>query len=108
MKITIFRPGEPAEERELPGAGVFGYDALRALLTPLLDGGNLERVNVLHGGIYTDMFVDEIGLLKQLPRNEPATAIYRNNWLTQHPGTDPEVLPAIYGAAVLFEARVWR
>ena len=54
-----------------------------------------------------DMFVDEDGLTKRLPRNKKATAIYRNNWLTQHPNTDPESMACIVGPAVVFSARVW-
>jgi hypothetical protein len=53
------------------------------------------------------MFVDEMGLPKNLPRNEKATEIYRNNWLTQHPGADPDSLPHIAGTAVIFSRRVW-
>ena len=56
---------------------------------------------------YTDMFVDEDGFTKNLPRNEKATAIYRNNWLTQYPNTDPEMMAFIVGPAVVFSDRVW-
>ena len=66
-----------------------------------------EHVNVLVGSRYTDMFVDEDGFTKNLPRNEKATAIYRNNWLTQHPNTDPEMMAFIVGPAVVFSDRVW-
>jgi hypothetical protein len=52
------------------------------------------------------MFVDETGV-GRLPRNEAATAIYRNNWLTQHPSVPAESISAIYGTAVLFARRVW-
>ena len=84
-----------------------GYDAIRALITPLLYGADLEHVTVLHDDNRTDMFVDEIGKIKQLQRNDRATVIYRTNWLTQHPTADPESLPAIYGPAVLFLRRIW-
>lgn len=75
---------------------------------PLLDGGDLEHVSVLFGGRRADMFVDDRGIEKDLPRNEAATAIYRANWLSRHPGADPESIPAIYGLAVLFDRIVWR
>lgn len=103
--IRIMRPGVEAEVREiaLPTA----YPAIRELITPLLDGGGLEHVTVLHDGQRADMFVDDESVGKGLPRNEAATAIYRNNWLTQHPDAEPESLPAIYGPAVLFSQRVW-
>lgn len=84
-----------------------GYDRIRILMEPILSGGHLEHVTVLHGGRAADMFVDEEGLIKGLPRNEAATKIYRNNWLTKHPKTDPETISFIAGNAVLFERRVW-
>jgi hypothetical protein len=84
-----------------------GYRAIQTLIEPILAGGNLEHVAVLHEGQRRDMFVDEDGHSKRLPRNEAATRIYRTNWLTQHPGVDPEELPCIVGPAVLFDRIVW-
>jgi len=85
-----------------------GGQELRRMLSPMLDGADPERVNVWHGGTYTDMFVDEIGMLKGLARNEQATAIYRANVLEHEPNPpDPEDMPAIYGTAVLFGRKVW-
>lgn len=108
--IKIFRPDGTVEERDvsqhfpgqMPGNGV-----LRDLLTPLLEGGHLEHVTVLHNGQAADMFVDEDFRAKGLSRNETATAIYRNAWLTRNPGTDPESMPDIAGIAILFSRRVW-
>ena len=80
---------------------------LRSLIVPHLDGGDLEQIGVLHNGKGTDMFVDEEGLLKHLPRNDKATAIYRAHYLKQHPGIDPEQLGFIAGTAVIFDRRVW-
>ena len=99
-KVSAFLPPEP------------GYDALKGIIEPLINGEPLEHVSVLHEGHRRDMFVSEIGALAlttrdPLPVNREATAIYRNNWLTQHPGTDPDDLPAIHGTAVLFDRRVW-
>lgn len=105
--MTIMRPGKPGETQLVDLAPEPGYRALSAILRPLLDGAELEHVTVLHDGEPADMFVDECGSIKRLPRNEAATAIYRNNWLTQHPKAAPESLPAIYGPAVLFSRRVW-
>jgi len=105
---TIFRVGVAPEtvETDLPAEP--GYDALKQLIGPLIDGEPLEHVTVLHEGERRDMFVDENSALTGLPRNEAATAIYRNNWLTRHPGADPESIPAIYGTAILFPDRqVW-
>ncbi|WP_070096221.1 hypothetical protein [Pseudomonas sp. NBRC 111139] len=80
---------------------------LRSLIVPHLAGGDLEQVGVLHNGKGTDMFVDEEGLLKRLPRNDKATAIYRAHYLKQNPGVDPEQLGFIAGTAVIFDRRVW-
>ena len=84
-----------------------GLTALRDLILPHMSGGWLEQVGVLHNGKGTDMFVDDQGLLKQLPRNDKATAIYRAHYLKQSPGIDPEQLGFIAGTAVIFDRRVW-
>lgn len=84
-----------------------GFDVINALVKPLIGGGHIEHVAVLHDGERRDMFVDEEGLLKGMGRNERATAIYRTNRLTQHPDCDPETLPHIAGHAVLFMRRCW-
>ena len=80
---------------------------LNKVMAPYFPNAYTEHVNVLVGSRYTDMFVDEDGLTKRLPRNEKATAIYRNNWLTKYPNTDPETLAFIVGPAVVFSDRVW-
>lgn len=84
------------------------YETLSAIVKPVIGlKTNFERVAVLFDGRACDMFVDENGHLKGLARNEAATAIYRANWLSRHPGTDPESLDFIAGPAVLFTRRVW-
>lgn len=86
-----------------------GYDRLKLLIDPLLSGAWLEHVTVLYNGQRRDMFVDENGHGKDLPYNDEATKIYRNNWLTQHPDVDPDSMPYIVGTAVLFpDCIVWR
>lgn len=84
-----------------------GLDAIKRLVTPLIGGGHIEHVAVLHDGKRRDMFVDDEGRVKGMPRNDRATAIYRTNWITRHPDCDPETLPWIAGPAVLFTRRVW-
>jgi hypothetical protein len=72
------------------------------------EGNNAEHVNVFVDGEYRDMFVDEIGHAKDLPLNEAATVIYRNNVLVHEPGKyRPEELPYIVGDAILFGRKVW-
>lgn len=81
---------------------------------PLLNGANIERVNVWltpsyipgANGYYTDMFVDEIGRLKLLPINTRASTIYHANILTHEPDMKHDLVP-IFGTAVLFLRRVW-
>ena len=114
-EYTIYRPGASEPEShtvELPAEPT--YDQLSALVRPLLNGGWIERVRVLLNANdpeaepeYSDMFVDEDGHLKNLPRNDAATALYRANWLKQHPGTPPESLPVIVGVAIVFSRPVW-
>lgn len=82
-------------------------DLINELCRPLIGGGFIERVAVLHDGAPMDMVVDEQGHMKGLPRNEQATAIYRAASLRRDPDLDPETLPWIAGPAVLFLRRVW-
>lgn len=88
------------------------YEMIRRLIEPLLGVEEpLEHVTVLHNGGRRDMFVSEYGHMElttrpPLPINRAATQIYRNNWITQYPGTDPESMPNIAGIAVLFPDRV--
>lgn len=112
------RPGQAIEVRDI-GNFEADYKSLRAILTPLLDGGDLEHVTVLASFDgkeplgRMDMFFDETSEIKELPRNEFATKLYRQAaMMGRRPGVkppkDPDELPAIYGPAVLFESRVWR
>lgn len=112
-RVLIMRPDLPHEsmEIEIPDDS---YEALRAFVEPIV-GGDMEHVNVFadfKGGNnyrYSDMFVNEIGKWKRLPRNEAATIIYRRNTLYHEPGKyEPEDLDEIVGPAVLFEERVWK
>jgi hypothetical protein len=111
------RPGLPHETRSVEWPREPTLPELKAVIVPLLNGADMERVAVLADPSFSvgtretwrglDMFVDEIGALKGLPRNEAATVIYRRNWLLQHPETEPESLANICGPAVLFSRRVW-
>lgn len=89
------------------------YDAINAVVRPLIatlvtKRDDIEHVTVLHEGERRDLFVDDAGERKNLPRNEEATTIYRHNWITQHPKVDPETMPYIYGDAVFFpHRRIW-
>ena len=83
-----------------------GFDAINKLVQPLIGGGHIEHVSVLHDGKRRDMFVDEEGRVKGMVRNDRATAIYRAAYMSRHPESDPEKLPHIAGPAVLFTRRV--
>lgn len=69
-----------------------------------------ERVNVLYSGEYRDMFIGETSAINgRHIRNIRATAIYRNNFLSNNPGTEPESLPPISGPAILFpDYQIWK
>jgi hypothetical protein len=112
-RLLVMRPDQPHEtlERDLPEEP--SYQELRDIITPLLDGAALEHVYVLAdfaGGTdfkRADMFVDEMSLVRRLPRNEAATVIYRRNSMLREPGKDPESMSWIAGPAVLFDRVVW-
>lgn len=80
------------------------YMELTKIVEPELDGEWMEHVTVYHNNMYTDMFVDEAGALKDLPTNSRASKIYNENLLS-HTGISGNGI--IYGTAVLFERRVW-
>lgn len=68
-----------------------------------------EHVTVWYDSRYLDMFVDETGVLKELPMNMRATAIYRANVQAHEPNPEPEdEMPFIAGNAVLFLEKVWK
>jgi hypothetical protein len=111
-RLLVMKPGSPEERRtfELPERPT--YNELRELLRILLGECDPEHVAVLAdfaGGLNfkrADMFVDEMGHPKRLPRNEAATTLYRRATLLREEG-DPELLDWIAGPAVLFERIVW-
>lgn len=107
-QFTILRADGSEEVRNTRMHDKPGYMVLQLLVKQYLTCEYAERVRVLHDGQAVDMFVDESGLDKGLPRNEKATTIYRNNVMTHEPGTDPESLPWVVGDAVLFSRSVWQ
>lgn len=116
VETRIIYPGGDVEESHvsLPEtSSPRRYPMLRDYVEPLV-GGPMEHVRVwwaFYGKgspAYLDMFVNENGRLVYLPRNERATAIYRNNVLRhQKPAPPAEALPWICGTAVLFSRKVW-
>jgi hypothetical protein len=113
-RVLVMTPDAPNERRafELPERP--DYHEINKLMQLLIGCEHCEHVSVLadfNGGIdfrRADMFVDELGHQKRLPRNENATAIYRRNALLHQGEKDAESLPWIAGAAVLFQRIVWR
>jgi hypothetical protein len=85
------------------------YQDLFALVEPHLGGASPMHIRVLCPFLnaWTDMFIDDMGALKRLPRNEEATRIFRNGYLAKRPGDDPEKLPYIAGPAVVFLRSLW-
>lgn len=120
-KYTIFLPDNSVEpiERATDWPDKPDFHTIAAIIEPaLLEFGaknDAERVNVWltpdfepgGDGFYTDMFVDEMGLIDGLPRNDRATKIYRANHLTFQKPAFPETLPYIAGPAIVFHRRVW-
>lgn len=111
-KLTVSRFGQPSQEIEVQLPLRPGYDEIKKLITPLIDGADLEHVSVLadpNGGDNyrpCDMFVDDMGRLKGLPVNPEATEHYRR-FSVLHRGENPESIPAIHGPAVLLHRRIW-
>ena len=106
-KIRVIQPNGEETEVTLDMAEHPTLREIENVLTPYFDGAYIEHVNVLTDDGYTDMFVDEDGFAKALQRNEKATAVYRRNWLEQHPQVNPESTNHIVGTAVVFSRRVW-
>ena len=106
--MTILRPHEKPEVVVLDMAPRPSLRDIQAVLVPYFGRAYTERVKILgDNGKYTDMFIDENGMITGQPRNEEATEHYRRNWLKQHPGTPPERLGFIVGTAVIFDRQVW-
>lgn len=112
-RLLIMLPDGTSEIRDVELPRQPGYCRLNELLTPLLDGADLEHVSVLadfDGGtnfVRSDMFVNEIGVLEGLPLNSAATEIYRRAAMLRAPSREPETLPSICGPAILFDRQVW-
>jgi hypothetical protein len=79
--LTILRPGREPERQVIGMSKEPGLDELKGVVCALIDDARMEHVAVLHDGTRADMFVDEDGAVKGLPRNEAATKIYRQNRL---------------------------
>lgn len=115
-KLLIMRSDQPHETMTVKLSQEPTYDTLAKLIEPLLGCRHMEHVTVLsdyetNGYQPHDMFVDEDGIAKGLPRNEAATVIYRRATMVGRTGlpvpSNPEILPAIYGPAILFSRIVW-
>jgi hypothetical protein len=105
-KYTVLQPDGGSDVRYVTWPVEPGYEAIRDVVEPILKA-DLEHVTVLYKDKRTDMFVDDCGALKHLPRNDAATEIYRAAYLKRHPDTDKEKMPAIYGTAIIFDRQVW-
>jgi hypothetical protein len=114
-RIVIMRPGAANETGSVDLPEPPSYRDLDRVLRPLLDGGDLDHVVVYTGAepflgehAYRDMFVDEVGHEKNLPRNEAATTLYLRNCRLHAPEKPDDPDYFIVGPAVLFvDRRVW-
>lgn len=80
------------------------------VLQVITHASSIERVRVFFDDRYLDMFVDEMGAIKRLPRNDAATVIYWNNMRAHALEEFAKAVgkhPCIYGDAVLFLRPVW-
>jgi hypothetical protein len=111
--MHIYRPGiEAPEVRVVELSGKPSCWTLNDLLRGddlLGAGAMIEHVSILVDGERRDMFVDEGGLSKGLPRNDAATAIYQAAVSNrEHPELSMSDAAWLVGVAILFpERRVW-
>jgi hypothetical protein len=111
--MLIMRPEAPNHKMEIELVKYPSYDTLKTLLGPIIGCHHIEHVSVLadfEGATAfrrADMFVDEDGHAKGLPRNGNATEIYRRNATIHQDVKDQETLSWIAGTAVLFDRIVW-
>jgi hypothetical protein len=103
--VSIFMPDGAIIVAEFPLPDRPGLERIREIVEPHLNGGEMERVAVLHEGGPCDMFVDETGHIKRLKPNPNATAIYHA--ASKARGLNTSRAPIIVGPAVLFHRRVW-
>lgn len=82
-------------------------DWIDALCAPYFDGYQPTRLRVRHNDRPCDMFVPQLPearLGRSITRINPiATSLWRAKLRADQPELDPDSLPAILGAAILFE-----
>lgn len=111
-RYILLRPDAAPEGGQINWPRFPGLERVRALV-PTIDFRDYHQSLVLadmRGGdnfVPTDLFFDNQGVAKNLPRNEEATAIYRRGFMLRMPNRDPEKLSAVFGLALLFSRRVW-
>ncbi|NTE96712.1 hypothetical protein [Agrobacterium tumefaciens] len=107
--FTIIQPdgAEEVHTVELPEQPEFKQ--LAAVIQPILGKNrDMERINVFWQDRYACMFVDDMGVLDDLPLNAKATEIYNNNLRVHNPELHAELgVNPIHGVAILFDRRVW-
>lgn len=79
--------------------------AMRDVSDKFLDGASPQTVEVIVDDRKKSMVVDDLALVKDLPRNERATAIFRSQYVELNPESNPERLPYIAGPAVIFDQK---
>lgn len=106
-KYSLLTPAGLLSEHEAVLEEHPSHAAVREIVEPHLQG-RMERVRVRDPILGdADMFVDEMAHLKQLPRNEMATKLYRERYLAEQPDADPRRLPHIAGNAVVFHRPIF-
>jgi len=78
------------------------YDDVKRVVSPIIP--DFEHVTVLWQDKRTDMFIDELGVVKGLPINAFATGVYYTASIVAGRQISPN---PICGPAVLFNERIW-
>lgn len=108
-QYRIMRADGSHEVREVEWPREPGYQLIKGLIVPILEA-DLEHVSVMadfDGGTNynrADMFVDSEGMVKELPINAEATAIYYRASMLRGQLRDEH---SIHGTAILFSRRIW-
>ena len=112
--FLIIRPEPPLTVVDVDLPEDPGFQRLKAIIEPIIRAdrahAHFEHVSVLHDGKPADMFVDDEGVLHDLPANMPATRVYHANSIARgepHLNGVMPGAPIIRGVAILSSRRVW-
>jgi hypothetical protein len=78
-------------------------DDIDRAVAEYLEGGTPFRILMTLDGRPKALYVDDLAIPKELPRNERATRLYQAKYIANNPDADPATLPYVAGPAVLVD-----